>query len=221
VLPVDEKLKDLLRDEAPGIMALFVKGFLEWQSIKMSPPACVTDATHAYRNEQDSLKDFIAEECTEDKDAMESTRTLHERYSTWCKHRKLDVPTENMFARKLTHRGFLVKEGTLANFRIGIKFGKVATPESIEWLRVQLISEASMGSVLEAGRRSGFLSATIFAASKSLAVVERVVEGGRKMWSLTGSPTTGAAECVDEPANSPAGPNFEIPTGYEDWTQNP
>ena len=59
----DAKLLDKLRAEMPGILAWAVRGCLEWQQVGLDDPQEVVEATATYKREQDTVGQFIAEEC--------------------------------------------------------------------------------------------------------------------------------------------------------------
>src|SRR5206468_3142252 len=63
---IDETLEDTLCKEFPGILARAVRGCLDWQRRKLSVdvPECVLKETGTYRNDQDTLKEFLRA-CTE------------------------------------------------------------------------------------------------------------------------------------------------------------
>src|SRR5262249_35646441 len=55
----DTQLETKLREELPGILGYLVRGCLEWQRQGLKPPTRVQAATETYREESDSLGQFI------------------------------------------------------------------------------------------------------------------------------------------------------------------
>jgi putative DNA primase/helicase len=96
VMPEDDTLKLSLSEEAPGILALLVRGCLEWQRDGMNPPAAVLAATDEYRKESDTFATFIADECVLDSALADwadprsspfkaKADRLYDRYQAWFK----------------------------------------------------------------------------------------------------------------------------------------
>lgn len=56
-------LAEELIEEAPGILARYVRGCMEYQRNGLSPPACVLEHTNQYRRSEDTLADWIEERC--------------------------------------------------------------------------------------------------------------------------------------------------------------
>jgi putative DNA primase/helicase len=59
----DHKLADKLQDEAEGILAWLIRGHMDWLQNGLGEPEEVTQATAAYRGEQDVLAAFIDDMC--------------------------------------------------------------------------------------------------------------------------------------------------------------
>lgn len=59
----DKQLGDKLRDEAPGILNWMLVGNAKWQDDGLAPPDEVTDASRAYREEQDLLGQVLVACC--------------------------------------------------------------------------------------------------------------------------------------------------------------
>ncbi len=69
----DLNLIEKLEAEWPAILRWMLDGCLEWQAIGLTPPAMVTDATDAYFEDQDLIRQWL-EECTEDGGPSRSRR---------------------------------------------------------------------------------------------------------------------------------------------------
>lgn len=89
---VDQIEKQLVADEGPGILAWFVEGCCEWQKRGLAYPEKVTKAASEYRDEQDEIREFIAECCVtleKNSPVYESTKTaardLYAEYAKWAK----------------------------------------------------------------------------------------------------------------------------------------
>lgn len=86
VIPPERRDPDLpkkLLEEAPGIMAWAVQGCLEWQQLRLSPPAAVTNATNAYRDAMDDVKSFLNEAVLMPADGTVSKADMFTAYRRW------------------------------------------------------------------------------------------------------------------------------------------
>lgn len=68
----DKRLEDVLKTEAPGIMALMVHACLEWQSIGLAAPERVVQATRQLFDDLDPMGRFAKERLIEDPGFMTS-----------------------------------------------------------------------------------------------------------------------------------------------------
>jgi P4 family phage/plasmid primase-like protien len=92
-IPVEERDRDLMKKleaERPAILRWMLDGCLEWQQVGLAPPAIVTEATDAYFDDQDLIKQWL-EECTQDGGpvAFTSSSQLFASWKTWCDARGL------------------------------------------------------------------------------------------------------------------------------------
>jgi putative DNA primase/helicase len=103
----DKRLPAKLRAEAPGILAWAVRGCLGWQRRGLDIPARVSQATGAYRDEQDRLGDFLAEQCRQAPDLRVRAQDLWQCYLRWCDSSNEKKPlSRTAFGEHLTAKGF-------------------------------------------------------------------------------------------------------------------
>lgn len=102
----DPHLIDTLRDELPGIFRWAVEGCIDWQNRGLQAPQVVTQATDAYRNEQDAIGQFIADKCIISDKARGAASDLWESFNQWRTENDADPLTQTAFGRRLTERGF-------------------------------------------------------------------------------------------------------------------
>jgi putative DNA primase/helicase len=109
----DPNLAEKLKAEWPAILRWALDGCLEWQRIGLAPPKIVTEATDAYFNDQDTIKEWL-EDCTQDGGpyAFTATGQLFASWKTWCDQRNLKTGAVNLLSDALTDRGFTRKKGT-------------------------------------------------------------------------------------------------------------
>lgn len=81
----DRQLEERLRAEAPGILALLVRGCLEWQVYGLRPPKRIQDANADYRASQDTIALFAAECLVSEPNAWVPRTELYAAYADWCR----------------------------------------------------------------------------------------------------------------------------------------
>lgn len=98
----DHNLLDKLRDEAPGILAWLVRGCLEWQRIGLAPPDIVKVITQEYRQDEDDIRQFIADiwDCFHGEDIP--VKRLHEMYLRW--HQETGLTEKSISMKKFSPR---------------------------------------------------------------------------------------------------------------------
>jgi putative DNA primase/helicase len=109
VIPDEEQERDLpqrLRAEYPGILAWCVRGCLDWQENSLSIPADVQEATQEYRQGQDILGAFLADECVQIAGARVKASALYACYRGHCSLRGEMIMSQRKFGMTMTERGF-------------------------------------------------------------------------------------------------------------------
>lgn len=104
----DPTLEETLGTEAPGILAWAVRGCLEWQSAGgLNPPTIVQEAAQTYRDENDPLRDFIADACIVHPNAVVTLAGLWEHYLNWATQSGAqDALKRSAFTRRMEAKGF-------------------------------------------------------------------------------------------------------------------
>ncbi len=114
-IPEDERDKDLLEklcSELPAILAWLVRGCLAWQREGLDTPTDVVNATDAYREEMDSLGDFLAECCDVAPAGEAAAGELYKAYGEWCEANGEHPLGKRNFGLRLSERGFERGRGT-------------------------------------------------------------------------------------------------------------
>lgn len=83
----DRQLGEKLKSEASGILRLLVDGCLAWQRNGLGEAEAITKATSAYREDSDSLGDFLSECCLIAPNAWAASETLRRTYERFCSER--------------------------------------------------------------------------------------------------------------------------------------
>ncbi len=80
----DKDLPANLARELEGILTWMIRGCLEWQKIGLAEPAKVRGATDVYREEQDRIGQFVAEEAEVGSGKCVLQSDLYLAYRQWC-----------------------------------------------------------------------------------------------------------------------------------------
>lgn len=105
----DPGFKDRLWEERSGILNWMLAGAREWLANGLQVPAIVEAATAQYREEQDTLGQFVAECCVADPLGQMKTRQkeVYDRYVAWCsENHESFVMKSREFRDRMIDRGF-------------------------------------------------------------------------------------------------------------------
>lgn len=101
----DTRLPEKLRAEAPGILAWLVEGCMEWQREGLNAPAAVVSATSSYREEQDSVAEFLAVGVEARRGARVRASELYKAYVRWAEESGETPLGGRRFGEALVTRG--------------------------------------------------------------------------------------------------------------------
>ena len=117
----DHKLCEKLVTELPGILNWALEGCLLWQREGLGLPSEVKAAIATYREEMDTLADFLSDCCMIERDATASAKELYGRYSRWCEENGERPERQKTFGMRLAERGFRrVKNSTIVWHGVGV-----------------------------------------------------------------------------------------------------
>jgi putative DNA primase/helicase len=102
----DDTLADKLRAELSGIFNWAIEGCLEWQRIGLNPPDKVLASTRAYRNEQDTIGQFIRERCEVGDQMKYKASLLYRAYRGWAEGNGHPVLSQKRFGTYLTAHNY-------------------------------------------------------------------------------------------------------------------
>ena len=102
----DPQLGDKLRAEWPGILAWAIDGCVAWQEQGLNPPQCVTEATGAYLETEDSFGTWIDECCDRQERAWEASKNLYASWRQWAEASGEFVGSQKRFAEAMQSHGF-------------------------------------------------------------------------------------------------------------------
>jgi putative DNA primase/helicase len=110
----DKHLESKLLAELPGILAWAVRGCMQWQADdSLGEPAAVRASKQQYRDEMDTLGQFLDECCIPGDAAYVKVKatTLARAYQAWCKHAGT-MPLDNLaFIAALEARNYTRQRG--------------------------------------------------------------------------------------------------------------
>ncbi|MCG1570853.1 DUF5906 domain-containing protein [Staphylococcus epidermidis] len=119
---VDKDLKYKLLREAPAILNWMAEGAYMWMQEGLAMPEKLKEAVQKYRNEMDTLGQFIEDCCKVDKNSSEKVSNLHQAYKTWSNDNLTSTKVLGMksFSQKMEER-FVKESKRDANYFIGIE----------------------------------------------------------------------------------------------------
>jgi putative DNA primase/helicase len=107
---IDTQLPQKLKSELTGILAWAVRGCLEWWRLGLREPTTIAAATDHYREEMDTVEQFIDDECTLDPASEVTSKELYAAYKTWCSGHDEDPMTQKYFGNALAKKGLTRKK---------------------------------------------------------------------------------------------------------------
>jgi putative DNA primase/helicase len=123
-IPEDEQDRDLLSKltaELPGILQWAIAGCLEWQRIGLKPPAIITDAVRAYREESDVLGRFIEERCSVSTLAQVRSSAFFSAYHDYCERAGERWMSSKELPLDMERRGFKHTRKAAARLYLGLE----------------------------------------------------------------------------------------------------
>lgn len=102
---IDKGLDVALATELPGILRRSVEACLRWQAEGLEPPEAVLGATNAYREEQDTLAEFLADRCHVGPGFTVSSSALYGSYKDWATKAGDEAMSKRQFGLMIVGRG--------------------------------------------------------------------------------------------------------------------
>jgi len=116
----DKELLDKLKGEAAGVLHWMIEGALRWLEEGLESPKEVREATEKYRREQDSLEQFLEEECVLQDAGRIKTKDLKEAYERWCTENGFKALPKREISGYLEKRGITTKKTNGVYMCIGV-----------------------------------------------------------------------------------------------------
>ena len=102
--PMDDLLA-AFQAELPGILNWAIQGCLDWQQFGLGEPPEVRMATADYRDEMDTLGEFLADCCILRRDSRVPSQHLYDEYKRWANESGERVQSHKRFSQWMEHRG--------------------------------------------------------------------------------------------------------------------
>lgn len=118
---IDKHLFEKLRAEFPGMLAWAVHGCLDWREHGLPAPLAVTEASAAYRADEDVLGRFLTDRCVLHPDARATTKSLTDALSEWSKSNGEREVTRKVLASRLKTEGCSERRTNSARGWLGVR----------------------------------------------------------------------------------------------------
>ena len=102
----DKNLESKLSQELPGILNWALEGCLRWQKEGLEIPEEIRTATADYRDEMDTLSEFLETCCVYGNEYSIHNKTLKMAHDSWCELYKEKPMSHIEFSRKIQSKGF-------------------------------------------------------------------------------------------------------------------
>ena len=102
----DKDLFDKLKGEGAGLLNWALEGLRQWRDQGLSVPDSVKRATADYRDEQDVLGEWIADNCITGSDCSVGKHELYADYTMWAQANGHGQLSQSKLTRRLNDRGF-------------------------------------------------------------------------------------------------------------------
>jgi putative DNA primase/helicase len=102
----DPNLSEKLWDEAPGILAWAIEGCLDWNAVRLRPPAVVSEATAEYFDSEDATMLWVADCCEVGATHSEMSGKLFQSWRTWALSAGETPGSHKAFSRTMEKHGF-------------------------------------------------------------------------------------------------------------------
>ena len=110
-----------LREEGAGILQWALAGLAEYHQIGLAIPEKILSTVSEYRDQEDTLGRFLAEECDEEEQAQEPANDLYFLYGQWCQNGKEKPLSQKLFRPEMERRGWLHKRTAKGIVYTGIR----------------------------------------------------------------------------------------------------
>lgn len=118
----DRKLPAKLNGECSAILGWLVEGAKLWFESGLDAPQTVLAATNYYREENDTVSQFVSEMMEADRTGWVPTKELRPVYEIWCKENGFHPLGGKLFGQRLEAMGYLAAKENGVRGRSGLRF---------------------------------------------------------------------------------------------------
>lgn len=131
---VDKDLKYKLLREAPAILNWMTEGAYMWMREGLEMPEKLREAGNKYRNEMDTLGQFIEDKCNVNPDYSVKVSELYSEYQKWSEENLTTNKVLGLksFSQKMEER-FIKEKRRDANYFVGIELDILRTKEEMKY----------------------------------------------------------------------------------------
>lgn len=97
-------INTLVNEESAGILNWAIEGCLSWQREGLGEAKAVNEATEQYASDQDTLGQWIGDECHLGSEAWTQTTALYTNYAAWCVRQGHEPKLQPAFRSQLLER---------------------------------------------------------------------------------------------------------------------
>jgi putative DNA primase/helicase len=123
-IPADQRDPNLgkkFAKEMSGILNWALDGYDQWKSQGLNPPVEITAATGTYRNDNDTVGQFLLDRCLNTAGKKIMTKDLYEAYGNWGRENGITAISNNAFGKELKRKGYKPCKARTGNGWIGIE----------------------------------------------------------------------------------------------------
>jgi putative DNA primase/helicase len=124
----DPKLLEALKTEGAGILNWMLTGLRQWQKSGLTVPKGIEAATASYRDEQDTLGEWIGYHCDTGGGCTEQKARLNRAYRAWALDNGHHPLAQGRLTRRLNERGYRLQSDkrTVGGLRLNLTGLKAA-----------------------------------------------------------------------------------------------
>lgn len=124
----DTHLLEKLKAEGPGILNWALAGLRAWRASGLQPPASVRDATASYRDDQDTLGEWLTERCQVGTSFTAAKHKVYLDYTHWAKTNGHAPMSQSRLTRRLNERGCKLQPDKRTIVGAALKYGHPFEP---------------------------------------------------------------------------------------------
>jgi putative DNA primase/helicase len=123
-IPADQRdpnLQKKFAKELPGILNWALEGYGQWKAQGLNPPVEITEATRTYRNDNDTVGQFILGRCLNTAGKKTMTKDLYDAYGDWGRENGITGISNSAFGKELKRKGYKPCKARTGNGWIGVE----------------------------------------------------------------------------------------------------